>query len=123
MKEAFLMAKATEEEHQLWRLRLHEIEENGISVAEWCREHNIPESTGGYWKRKLKKEAAAESGPCWLKVDQTHSQSSVSRLQIPSDTEAATGVIALKYAGFSIELPAHSNTKQVFEMLQVLRTL
>ena len=117
------MSRATEEERQLWRLRIREIEESGIRASDWCREHNIPESTVGYWKRLLKKEDASENAPCWLKIDQPQNQSNVSRLQIPADAAASVGVIALKYAGFSIELPIGCDTRQVFEMLQVLRAL
>lgn len=117
------MARATEEERQLWRLRIHEMEESGMYMSEWCKEHNIPESTMGYWKRVIKKEDASENAPGWLKIDQQQIPPTVSRLQIPAEAASSPGVIALKYAGFSIELPISCDTRQVFEMLQVLRAL
>lgn len=123
MKGALIMSKATEEQRQLWILRIRDFEDSGLCLSEWCREKNIPISTMGYWKRKLKKEESAADAPCWLKIDTPQSSSPVSRLHIPVETATGTGVIALKYAGFAIELPACCSSQQVFEMLQVLKTL
>jgi hypothetical protein len=39
------------------------MEESGMYMSEWYREHNIPESTMGYWKRAIKKEDASENAP------------------------------------------------------------
>lgn len=37
----------------LWKQRLQDWEDSGLSAMKWCREQNIPYSTFGYWKSKL----------------------------------------------------------------------
>lgn len=35
---------------ELWTKRIQDFHENGLSQKEWCQEHQIPQSTFGYWR-------------------------------------------------------------------------
>ena len=37
----------------LWADRIHAFQESGLSRKEWCQQNGIPQSTLGYWIRKL----------------------------------------------------------------------
>uniref|UniRef100_UPI003F8FBEA3 IS66 family insertion sequence element accessory protein TnpA n=1 Tax=Enterocloster clostridioformis TaxID=1531 RepID=UPI003F8FBEA3 len=41
-----------------WADRIHAFQESGLSRKEWCQQNGIPQSTLGYWIRKLQSEAA-----------------------------------------------------------------
>jgi len=34
---------------ELWKKRIQDFHKNGLSRKEWCQEHQIPQSTFGYW--------------------------------------------------------------------------
>lgn len=40
---------------ELWTKRIQDFHESGLSRKEWCQEHQIPQSTFGYWIRKKTK--------------------------------------------------------------------
>ena len=42
----------------LWADRFHAFQESGLSRKEWCQQNGIPQSTLGYWIRKLQSEAS-----------------------------------------------------------------
>ena len=46
---------------ELWTKHIQDFHRSGLSQKEWCREHQIPLSTFGYWMRK-QAEAPSESG-------------------------------------------------------------
>ena len=37
----------------LWAERLHAFQESGLSRKDWCQQNGIPQSTLGYWLRKI----------------------------------------------------------------------
>lgn len=41
---------------ELWTKRIQDFHESGLSRKEWCQEHQISQSTFGYWIRKQTKE-------------------------------------------------------------------
>ena len=41
----------------LWADRVHAFQESGLSRKEWCQQNEIPQSTLGYWIRKIQSEA------------------------------------------------------------------
>lgn len=63
-----------ENEHsktELWTERIQDFYASGLSRKEWCREHQIPQSTLGYWIRKQKKdpiEPAPEKDPVFARL-------------------------------------------------------
>ena len=40
----------------LWADRIHAFRESGLSRKDWCQQNGIPQSTFGYWIRKLQSE-------------------------------------------------------------------
>ena len=107
----------------LWSSRIQDFEDSCLSIQEWCKGKEIPVSTFGYWRRKVKKIKSAASGPNWLRVD-TNLDSSIGQLKIPLNKEmSAAGVITVKYAEFTVEIPYGCSPQQTFEMLKMLRAL
>ena len=41
----------------LWTDRIHAFQESGLSRKDWCQQNKIPQSTLGYWIRKIQSEA------------------------------------------------------------------
>ena len=41
----------------LWADRVHSFQESGLSRKDWCQQNEIPQSTLGYWIRKIQSEA------------------------------------------------------------------
>ena len=41
----------------LWADRIHAFQESGLSRKDWCQQNEIPQSTLGYWIRRLQPEA------------------------------------------------------------------
>ena len=59
----------------LWADRIHAFQESGLSRKEWCQQNGIPQSTLGYWIRKLQSEAAeteSASDPVFAKLPSEH---------------------------------------------------
>ena len=46
----------------LWTDRIHAFQESGLSRKEWCQQNEIPQSTLGYWIRKI--QSAAPETEC-----------------------------------------------------------
>ena len=40
----------------LWADRVHAFQESGLSRKDWCQQNEIPQSTLGYWIRKIQSE-------------------------------------------------------------------
>ena len=40
----------------LWAYRIHVFQESGLSRKDWCQQNEIPQSTLGYWIRRLQSE-------------------------------------------------------------------
>ena len=40
----------------LWAGRIHAFQESGLSRKDWCQQNAIPQSTLGYWIRKIQPE-------------------------------------------------------------------
>ena len=124
MKGAIFMARATEENKQLWKFRLSEFESSSLSLKDWCNKKDIPVSTISYWRRKFNKEQYTESAPCWLKVSTIETDSSIADLQMRQETVAAVKpVITVKHGDFAVELPFGCGSQQIFEILQVLKAV
>jgi hypothetical protein len=47
------MAEDTKQKQALWRARIDEWRESGLSQSRYCRERGISLATFGYWKRRL----------------------------------------------------------------------
>ena len=43
----------TGEPREYWRRHLSDCRKSGLSYAEYCRRHDLSESTFGYWRKKL----------------------------------------------------------------------
>ena len=59
----------------LWSDRFHAFQESGLSRKEWCQQNGIPQSTLGYWIRKLQSEASeteSASDPVFAKLPSEH---------------------------------------------------
>ena len=75
-KEAIMTRKTNQ---QQWAERLLAQQASGNSVAAFCREHELSESTFGYWTRKLRGNKEAEDLPVpvvssrFSRVDFVHS--------------------------------------------------
>ena len=51
----------------LWADRIHAFQESGLSRKDWCQQNEIPQSTLGYWIRKLQ-SGTPETEPASIPV-------------------------------------------------------
>ena len=47
---------------ELWADRIHAFQESGLSRKDWCQKNEIPQSTLGYWIRKIRSEDTETEG-------------------------------------------------------------
>ena len=55
----------------LWADRINAFQQSGLSHKEWCQQAGIPQSTFGYWIRKIQSEISGSknvSGPVFAKL-------------------------------------------------------
>lgn len=73
---------AKNEKVALWTERIQELRSSGLTVKEWCLEHNISCSTMGYWMRKLKeKESPKDDELIFAKLP---SEKEISKRKFPA---------------------------------------
>ena len=46
-----------------WATRFSDQKSSGLTIAEWCQQHNFSEHQFYYWKRQLKDEVVSQSLP------------------------------------------------------------
>lgn len=78
--------RPTPSEH--WRRIILRQQRSGLSIAEYCRRHQVPPASFFAWKRRLGQDAARASLPTFVPVVPTPAEP-------PSSPQAAHGAIAL----------------------------
>lgn len=64
----------------LWRQRLADLSQSGLSVRQWCEHNGVSKSTYGYWRRKLAEANSTQSeGRGWITVAHDRSAPTASR--------------------------------------------
>lgn len=75
----------------VWRQRLDDLAQSGLSVREWCQARGISKSQYTYWRRRIAEaEAAAPERATWL--------------SIPAAASTASSSLTLRIAGAQIDL-------------------
>lgn len=100
----------------LWAERLQDFQKSRLSQKEWCREHQIPVSTLGYWLRKQTRESAGQektADPMFVRL--------------PSEQEIAASLLP-DHAAVTIYLPGNVRIEIGIEcpcelMVSLLHTL
>ena len=57
-----------EELAQVWRKRLDDFAQSGLSVRKWCEAHGCSKNQYTYWRRRLANSDSARAGSAWLPV-------------------------------------------------------
>lgn len=70
-----------------WRRIILRQQRSGLSIAEYCRRHEVPPASFFAWKRRLRQETALASLPAFVPVVPTPAE--------PPAAEATSGAIAL----------------------------
>ena len=52
-----------------WADVIRDCKASGLTIAAYCREHNISRSTYFYWQREIKKAAIAEASNLFVEVE------------------------------------------------------
>ena len=85
-----------------WRRRIAEQRESGLSIAAYCRRHDLTQVSFHYWKRRLRDEPAKAGPARFLPVSVLDSAVSVSIerpdglvLRVPCDERALRIVLRI----------------------------
>ena len=102
----------------LWADRVHAFQESGLSRKEWCQQNEIPQSTLGYWIRKIQSETPETEcicDPVFAKLP------SEQELQFNSPVGTSSITILLP-ENIRIEVVADCPSRLIAALLQALNT-
>lgn len=86
-----------EELAQVWRKRLDDFAQSGLSVRKWCERQGFSKNQYTYWRRRLADTAIGKAGgTAWLPV----------QVLPPSPTPTSPALLTLRIAGAEIDLTA-----------------
>ncbi|MDO4546349.1 MAG: transposase [Bacillota bacterium] len=103
------MNKSVAENHdELWRERLQELESSGLTQKEWCRQHEVSESTLRYWIRKLRTNVPKEKTE-WMHLPMSAGMS-----------EVASGDLTVSRSGVSLIISPAADPVLAREAMKVL---
>ena len=102
----------------LWADRIHAFQESGLSRKDWCQQNKIPQSTLGYWIRKIQSEipeTEPASDPLFAKLP------SEQELQFNAGTENHS-VTILVPENIRIEIDSDCPARLLTALLQALKS-
>ena len=102
----------------LWAERLHAFQESGLSRKDWCQQNGIPQSTLGYWLRKIQSETLkteSTADPVFAKLPTEQ------ELQFNSPVGTSSITILLP-ENIRIEVGADCPSRLIAALLQALNT-
>ena len=102
----------------LWAERLHAFQESGLSRKDWCQQNGIPQSTLGYWLRKIQSEnlkTECTADPVFAKLPTEQ------ELQFNSPVGTSSITILLP-ENIRIEVGADCPSRLIAALLQALNT-
>ena len=102
----------------LWAERLHAFRESGLSRKDWCQQNGIPQSTLGYWLRKIQSETLkteCTADPVFAKLPTEQ------ELQFNSPVGTSSITILLP-ENIRIEVGADCPSRLIAALLQALNT-
>lgn len=102
----------------LWAGRIHAFQESGLSRKDWCQQNAIPQSTLGYWIRKIQLEAPETepaSDPVFAKLP--------TEQELPFNSPAGSSPITILLPeNIRIEVGADCPSGLMAALLQALKT-
>ena len=114
---------------QLWRERIAQREQNGLSVRKFCQQVGCQETTYYFWRRELKKRDRAARTPPTVRAESTGSNKpeSSTRTQplpvfLPARVELSSqATIEIVLAdGMTVRIPDDFNERTLDSVLTVL---
>ena len=122
------MSKRSEEKRAYWRSVLERQQESGLSVRQFCREHQVSEASFHSWKRKIAGRdrdvdtSSKDSGQKRLPTRQVAKQSENAAVFIPVRLNAsASSLLELVHPrGHVLRVPAVFDEGSLRQVLNVL---
>ena len=122
------MSKRSEEKRAYWRSVLERQQESGLSVRQFCREHQVSEASFHSWKRKIAGRdrdvdtSSKDSGQRRLATRQVAKQSENAAVFIPVRLNAsASSLLELVHPrGHVLRVPAVFDEGSLRQVLNVL---
>lgn len=102
---------------QLWRDRIEECRQSGLSIKAWCSQNGLKNTTFHYWVKKLKtlehQEAGANTFAEVVLLPETRNNTKC----------LVKAELSLSYGNFSINIPDGFNPTTLTELVKVLQKL
>ena len=102
----------------LWAGRIHAFQESGLSRKDWCQQNAIPQSTLGYWIRKIQPEVPETeciTAPVFAKLP--------TEQELPFNSPAGSSPITILLPeNIRIEVGADCPSGLMAALLQALKT-
>jgi len=90
-----------------WRSVIQAKEESGLTIREFCAQHEIAENTYYYWLRKLRQATLECSAPELIRLDE--------------EQQASDRMIRIRYGNAELNLPENVDLTAVAVLLDSLR--
>jgi len=105
-----------------WREVIHQQKTSGLSIAAFCREHNVPPSSFYQWKRKLKgKESLDKKSGAEKQIDPPAANARFVPLNLPpGPRQPRTGCEVVLPDGCRILVPNGCDASWLGELLDLL---
>ena len=115
------MSKRSEEKRTYWRSVLERQQESGLSVRQFCKEHQVSEASFHSWKRKIA-ASSEDSGQKHLPARQVAKQTNNAAVFIPVRVSAAAGSLLelVHPRGHVLRVPAVFDEGSLRQVLNVL---
>ena len=100
-----------------WAYRIHAFQESGLSRKDWCQQNEIPQSTLGYWIRKIQSGTTGTesfSDPVFAKLP--------TEQELPFNSPAGSSPITILLPeNIRIEVGADCPARLMTSLLQALK--
>jgi len=104
------MANANPAYKSEWKLNLEQWQSSGLTIADWCRERNIPVRVFYYWRKKLmlSSKIALEKKSSFIEL---------------RDNQSTISGITIEYCGVILHLAKDFHSGSLINCLQTLRKI
>ena len=105
---------ANEELAEVWRERLGDLAQSGLSVRKWCEVNGYSKSQYTYWRRRLaNSDTAKTGGAAWLPV----------QVIAPPPSPASPALLTVRVAHAAIDVEPGFDPALLRAVVHALRTL
>lgn len=102
------MAKENPAYKSEWNLNIEQWQSSGLTIAAWCREHNIPVRVFYYWHKKL------------MQTGKKALENKSSFIELRDNPSSTSSGISIEYRGVVLQLAKDFHLESLIHCLRTL---